>query len=92
MVGMTGVVELERRVADQSVVLFLGNVDVGKTTLVRRLHERVGGEVVEIPVEHTGLKPRQERVLARESEYPARRSAHLDFTEVVSRVVALMIV
>jgi len=57
MVGMTGVVELERRIAGQSVVLFLGNVDVGKTTLVRRLHERVGGEVVDADLGQAEIGP-----------------------------------
>jgi len=42
--------ELAERVTDRSVVLFLGGVDVGKTTLIRQLHERVGGEVVDADI------------------------------------------
>lgn len=49
--------ECARRITERSVVLFLGAVDVGKTTLIRRLHERVGGEVVDADLGQSEIGP-----------------------------------
>ncbi len=39
--------ELSKVVRSSSTVLFLGGTDVGKTTLIRSLHEQVGGQIVD---------------------------------------------
>jgi polynucleotide 5'-kinase involved in rRNA processing len=39
--------ELARVIHSGSVALILGGTDTGKTTLIRALHQRVGGEIVD---------------------------------------------
>jgi polynucleotide 5'-hydroxyl-kinase GRC3/NOL9 len=49
--------DIARRAARGRVTLFLGNVDVGKSTLIRALHDRIGGEVVDADVGQSSLGP-----------------------------------
>lgn len=49
--------DLARRAARSQVTVFLGDVDVGKSTLVRELHDRIGGEVVDADVGQSSLGP-----------------------------------
>jgi len=49
--------ESARRITDRSVVLFFGAVDVGKTTLIRGLHEQVGGEVIDADLGQSEIGP-----------------------------------
>lgn len=49
--------ELAGRMPGGSVVLFLGGTDVGKTTLIRELHELVGGQVVDGDVGQSWIGP-----------------------------------
>ena len=49
--------DLVRRAARSRVTLFLGDVDVGKTTLIHELHNRIGGEVVDADVGQSSLGP-----------------------------------
>lgn len=39
------------------MALFLGGVDTGKSTLIRRLHELIGGEVIDADLGQSGLGP-----------------------------------
>lgn len=54
---MLDLAALARRIGDRSPVIFLGDVDAGKTTLVKRLHERVGGEVVDADLGQAEIGP-----------------------------------
>jgi polynucleotide 5'-hydroxyl-kinase GRC3/NOL9 len=56
-VSVLDLTALARRITDRSVALFLGDVDAGKTTLVKQLHERVGGEVVDADVGQAEIGP-----------------------------------
>lgn len=49
--------ELERRVSDKEIVLFLGGVDVGKTTLIKELYAKVNGEIVDADVGQSAIGP-----------------------------------
>lgn len=56
--GARSVVEaLAERLPPRGVVLFLGGTDVGKSTLIRALHELVGGEVVDGDVGQSWIGP-----------------------------------
>ncbi len=44
-------------ISPDSVVLFLGATDVGKTTLIRQLHRQLGGEVIDADVGQSWLGP-----------------------------------
>jgi len=48
---------LVQSISESAVVLFLGGVDVGKTTLIRELHQRVGGEVIDADVGQSSIGP-----------------------------------
>lgn len=48
---------LAERLPLRGVVLFLGGTDVGKSTLIRALHERLGGEVVDGDVGQSWIGP-----------------------------------
>jgi len=48
---------LLRSIGPRSVVLFLGATDVGKTTLIRQLHQQLGGEVIDADVGQSWLGP-----------------------------------
>ncbi len=49
--------QLLHRISPRSVVLVLGATDVGKTTLIRQLHQRLGGEVIDADVGQSWLGP-----------------------------------
>lgn len=44
-------------IPSKSVVLFLGATDTGKTTLIRQLHQQLGGEVIDADVGQSWLGP-----------------------------------
>lgn len=44
-------------IGPRSVALFLGATDVGKTTLIRQLHQQLGGEVIDADVGQSWLGP-----------------------------------
>ncbi|MFQ5850430.1 MAG: Clp1/GlmU family protein [Candidatus Binatia bacterium] len=54
---MSALDRLARLITDHSTVLFLGGTDVGKTTLIRQIHERVGGEVVDADLGQAEIGP-----------------------------------
>lgn len=49
--------QIARMVHGGSVALFLGATDAGKSTLIRQLHERVGGEIVDGDVGQAWIGP-----------------------------------
>lgn len=49
--------QLFQSIGPHSVVLFLGATDVGKTTLIRQLHQQLGGEVIDADVGQSWLGP-----------------------------------
>ncbi len=51
------VATLTRGIHSGAVVLFLGGTDVGKTTLIRGLHEQVGGQIVDGDVGQSWVGP-----------------------------------
>lgn len=48
---------LVQAISENSIVLFLGGTDVGKTTLIRELHQRIGGEVIDADVGQSSIGP-----------------------------------
>lgn len=48
---------LLRTITPESVVLSLGATDTGKTTLIRQLHQQLGGEVIDADVGQSWLGP-----------------------------------
>ncbi len=48
---------LSGAIYEDAIVLFLGGVDVGKTTLIRELHQKVGGEVIDADVGQSSIGP-----------------------------------
>ncbi|GBC76514.1 hypothetical protein HRbin07_00716 [bacterium HR07] len=46
-----------QRISPRSVALFVGATDTGKTTLIRELHRRLGGEVIDADVGQSWLGP-----------------------------------
>ena len=48
---------LSNAIEENSVVLFLGGTDVGKTTLIRELHQKIGGEVIDADVGQSSIGP-----------------------------------
>jgi len=54
---MSVVEQLARKIRPEMVVLFLGGTDVGKTTLIRNLHELLGGKVVDGDVGQSWIGP-----------------------------------
>ncbi len=57
MAAIAIVDELARLIPREGVALFLGGTDVGKSTLIRALHERLGGEVVDGDVGQSWIGP-----------------------------------
>lgn len=49
--------QLARQINGFSVVVVLGATDVGKTTLVRQLHERIGGDVIDADLGQAEIGP-----------------------------------
>jgi len=49
--------KLVEAITPSSVVLFLGATDTGKTTLIRQLHQQLGGEVIDADVGQSWLGP-----------------------------------
>ncbi len=49
--------QLSELISSGSTVLFLGATDVGKTALIRALHERVGGQIVDGDVGQSWIGP-----------------------------------
>jgi polynucleotide 5'-kinase involved in rRNA processing len=49
--------ELAKLIPRDGVALFLGGTDVGKSTLIRALHERLGGEIVDGDVGQSWIGP-----------------------------------
>jgi polynucleotide 5'-kinase involved in rRNA processing len=48
---------LTKEIRRDSVVLFLGGTDAGKTTLIRALHERVGGQIIDGDIGQSWIGP-----------------------------------
>lgn len=57
MAWETAVREIGAKIKGESVALFLGGTDAGKTTLIRELHERVGGKVVDGDIGQSWIGP-----------------------------------
>jgi polynucleotide 5'-hydroxyl-kinase GRC3/NOL9 len=51
------VASLLKMIGEDDVVLFLGGVDVGKTTLIKSIHSQIGGEVVDADVGQSSIGP-----------------------------------
>lgn len=48
---------IAQRIPSQGTALFLGATDVGKTTLIRALHERLGGQIIDGDVGQSWIGP-----------------------------------
>jgi len=54
---VSAVGELAKVIRRDAVVLFLGGTDAGKTTLIRELHERLGGQIIDGDIGQSWIGP-----------------------------------